>query len=393
MRLREAQSAKADYNIKAARLREIVAGVPRGKHTATDVEEARVNYLLLNMELKTGAIIENYARSRIRVQGDPRSQVVELWLNYQLKAESYYDMHQALKDRYIMGLGVIGVGVQPETDKLVWYRIDPLHYWWDFNSGVFAPRWVARQFRARTGESYIEYWDSDTHIIFDGDLQPRLLEPNPIGMIPYIHLVGFSVPGIHYPVGDAELTYPQQVLLQETRRAILDHARRGAGMMLVDETKVPEEELYKLEEPGEPYIRVRDLNAIQPVPTPPINPEWLQIETIAKSDLDAQSGISEYLRGNMPIANNLQFATQVLAALGAQNLRIRIDWAPVKDMLARLARASIRWAHYNRYTAELGDILLSLGEVDPTGLQVSVDDDAANLVAEAGLAQAPDPRR
>lgn len=385
-RIAEAQRLKADWNRKAQRLYEIVMDLDPGQHTRVDVEETAVNYLLLNCELKTGALLRNYRGARLVVR--PRADDVQLWLNEQLKPGTHRDMHLALKDRYITGLGVLGVGIDPYTGELTWYRVNPIQFWWDIPSGFHHMRWCARYFWAPRG-GYYEYWDYDTHAILDQERRVVEYEPNPLERLPFACLVGLSAPNIHFPIGDVELTYPQQTLLREVRRAILDHARRGAGLMLVDETAIPEEELYKLAEPGEPYIRVRQLNSVQPVPTPPINAEWLQIETVAKSDLDAQSGVSEYLRGSMPVANNLQFATQVLAALGAQNLRIEIDWQPVKDAMVHLADTTLRWAKHNKVHARIGDISIRLDTIQPDTLTVMVQEDATSLVQEAGLAQLP----
>lgn len=382
-RIAEAQAQKADWNRKAQRLYEIVMDLDPGQHTRVDVEETATNYLLLNCELKTGALLRNYRRARLVVR---ERDDLALWLNEQLKPNTHHDVHLALKDRYITGLGVLAVGIDPYSDELVWYRVNPIHFWWDIQSGLYHMRWCARYFWSPRG-GYYEYWDYDTHAILDSERRVVLHEPNPLERLPFVPLVGLSVPNIYYPIGDAELTYPQQMLLREVRRAILDHARRGAGLMLVDETAIPEEELYKLTEPGEPYIRVRQLNSIQPIPTPPINAEWLQMETVAKSDLDAQSGVSEYLRGSMPIANNLQFATQVLAALGAQNLRIEIDWQPVKDAMVQLAETTLRWAHHNGVRVQVGDISIRLDLLQPDTLTVLVEEDDTSLVQT--IAQLP----
>lgn len=386
-RLTEAQSLKRDWNIKAQRLYEIVADVDPGQHVRTEVEEITVNPLLLNCELKTGALTLNYRLARIQLQ--PRAEAVEIWLNQHLKPRTHRDIHTALKDRYITGLGIIAVGNDPYTGELTWYRVNPIHFYWDVPAGLNDSLWAARVFWTPQG-SFYEYWDPDEHVILNDQYELVHREKNPLGTHPFVPIVAHSVPNIHFPIGDAELTYPQQVLLREVRRAILDHARRGAGMLLVEENAVPPEELRKLYEPGEPYLLVTETGKVQPLPTPPINPEWLQLEAVAKSDLDAQSGVSEYLRGSIPVANNLQFATQVLAALGAQNLRMQIDWLPVKDAIARLTEITLRWAQHNRTPVKINDISIQWDTIPLENLTILVtEDDTATLVEQVGLNQTP----
>lgn len=383
-RLQDAQERKSAWNQKAQRLYELVADVDPGQHTRTEVEEISVNPLLLNCELKTGALLRNYRLARMDLR--PRVEDVELWLNEQVKPSANRDMHAVLKDRYITGLGVIAVGNDPHTDELTWYRVNPIHCYWDLEAGLENTPWMARVLFTPRGKFY-EYWDPEHQVVLNEEREVVHTQEHPLGRPPFVPIVAHRVPNIAFPIGDAELTYPQQVLLREVRRAILDHARRGAGLMLVNETAVPEEELYKLAEPGEPYIRVRELNSIQPIPTPPINAEWLQIETVAKNDLDAQSGVSEYLRGSMPVANNLQFATQVLAALGAQNLRLEIDWQPIKDTMVALTEITLRWAKANRLRVQHNDISIRLDTIQPESLTIVVQEDDTTLIQQVGLNQ------
>ncbi|OYT68804.1 MAG: hypothetical protein CFK49_11900, partial [Armatimonadetes bacterium JP3_11] len=126
-------------------------------------------------------------------------------------------------------------------------------------------------------------------------------------------------------------------------------------------------------------------NAIRPLPSPPVNAEWLQLEAIAKNDLDAQSGVSEYLRGSMPVANNIKFATQVLAALGAQNLRIQADWTPLKELIEWAAVAWARWAHLNEERRQIGDLIVDMREVDVKAISAVLSEDDVPLVGQIGI--------
>lgn len=389
-RYQQARDHKRDWNRKAQRLYELAMGLEPGQQVRIEVEEASTNYILLNLSLKVASLINSYRSAQIHFVGDDRAPLLSLWFNEYVKNEAVYEVEDILKDRFVTGLGIMGF-VSDERVRIA--RIDPLTVYWSPHS-LRRPSYVIRTVYQENGEKTLyEYWDKNMHIFFDED-SIISESPNPLGYIPYRFLLGFSLPNTDWPVGDVELVYPQHILLNEVRRNILEHARRGAGFFEVAEAEVDPTELSKLEEPGEPVIRTRSGNAIRPLPTPPLNGEWLQLEMIAKNDLDAQSGVSEYLRGSMPIANNIQFATQVLAALGAQNLRIRADWVPIQEALEWAALTWLRWAAYNGETRKLGDISIELAAIDTKQIGVRSEGGfeavsqigiSPEMVAQAGL--------
>jgi hypothetical protein len=333
---------KADWNRKSTRLYEIVMDVDRGKHTSTTIEESAPNYLLVNLELKAKAVLYTYQRMSITTLPE-QPKVVE-WLN-RIKEDALLDLEWVIKDRYITGLGVIGVGQDKRLDRFSIYRVNPLHFYWDPEAGLPYTEWVAR--RVRVGESYYyEYWTRDMRVLLDSEYNLVRADNNIIGTIPYAPILGYHVPNIAYPKGDVELSYPQQELLREVRRTILDHARRGAGLMLIQNNAIPDEELWKLTEPGEQWIRVNDTTGVVPIPTPPLNPEWLQVEATARGDIEAQSGVSEFLLGSTPIIGRAKFASEILAAMGLQNLRVGIEWMGVERAILEAFDTIYKWAYF-----------------------------------------------
>lgn len=378
-RLADARSYKADWNTKAQRLTEIALGVPRGQLVRTDVEEAHTNYLLVNLTLKVASLVSAWRRARVRIYGVPA--VYSQWYNEIIKDSAVADVEDALKDRFITGLGVLALG--SEGGRTYLYRVDPLDVWWSPRSGLRHPLWVIRRYWVGDVEFY-EYWDRDTHAVWSED-RVVFINPNLLGFIPVRFIPGFSVPRVDFPVGDIELAYPQQLILNEIRRTLLDQARRGVGFYEVAEADADPLELEKLREPGEIVIRTRTGQSIRPLPTPPVNAEWLQLEAIAKNDLDAQTGVSEYLRGSVPIANNLKFATQVLAAIGAQNLRIEADWTPLKEALEWAAIGWLRWANLNGERKEVGDLIADAGALDISGVSAVVEEEDVGLVKAIGI--------
>jgi hypothetical protein len=114
-------------------------------------------------------------------------------------------------------------------------------------------------------------------------------------------------------------------------------ARRGAGFFAVKQNSIDESELLRLQNPDEVYVVVKEQDAIVPIPTPAPNPEWQALETLAKQDMDALLGISEYVRGVLP-TGRAKFATEVVAAVAGQTVRIQAEWYNTKVALERLAR-------------------------------------------------------
>lgn len=382
-RLADARAYKADWNQKAERLTEITLGLDPGQRVRKSVEEAGTNYLLVNLTLKVASLVGAYRAAKVKIYGAPEQ--VAYWFNDFVKDAALYDVEDMLKDRFITGLGVMAIG--SENGKAFLYRVDPLHVWWSPRFGLRTPAWVIRRFYEGDMEFY-EYWDAQYHAVWTEERSKEQLlfcNPNPLGFIPVRFVPNFQVPRVDFPVGDVELAYPQQRLINEIRRSLLEQARRGQGFYEVAETDVEPYELEKLNEPGEPFIRTRTGNAIKPLPSPPVNAEWLQLEAIAKNDLDAQSGVSEYLRGSMPVANNIKFATQVLAALGAQNLRIQADWTPLKELIEWAAVAWARWAAYNGESRKIGDLIVDMREVDVKAISAVLSEDDVPLVSGIGI--------
>ncbi len=301
-KLRDARQFKSEWNQKAQRLYEVSCGVDPGTHVRRDFEEARTNYLLVNVHLKTAALIGQYRASRVRFRNVPHG--IEDYFNDFILPNAVHDIEDLLKDRFITGLGTLAVG--SESGRAFLYRIDPLDIWWDPNTSLRRPAWVVRRLWLGDQPVY-EYWDAEVHAFFTPE-EVIHEELNPLHFIPIKMVPNLMVPRIAFPISDIELAYPQQCILNEVRRTLLEHARRGAGFFEARESDADPSEVNKLEEGGSPIVYTRSGNAINPKPSPPINPEWFQLEALMKADLDAQQGVSEYLRGAMPVANNIRFA-------------------------------------------------------------------------------------
>ncbi|GIV18834.1 MAG: hypothetical protein KatS3mg023_0585 [Armatimonadota bacterium] len=379
--LQQAKEHQRLWRQKIQRLREILAGVPRGQQLSLSVEETQTNYALLNVTLKAFALTRNIRGTRVIFHNAPRE--IEYWFNDDVKGVAVQDFQDMLKDRFGCGMGVLGIG--SDGGSFIQY-IDPLDVWWDPDFGYRSPSWVIRRIR-RARRVVYEYWDTNTHAFFNESEGVLHEEENPLRIIPIRFLENiYSVPGIDFPRSDTEQVIAPQNLISEALRSLIDQARRGVGFFEYQISAVDPLEIEKLKEPGEQFVGTETGNAITPKITPPPSPEWLNIITIAKNDIDALSGVSEYLRGAMPVANNLKFATQVLAVIGSQNMRIDADWVPVKELLEWAAYVWLSVAHVNRERHRVNDIVIDASTIDISQVSVKCEEDEnAFSVSSVGI--------
>ena len=320
--------------LKCRRLREIVGNLPANQIITTSIPEGHSNMLLINITIKAYAMMQ-LIRGTVIDFGDD----TEL---FQPKFSEFLSANElALRDAVIQRL-VVGIGaVCVVGDKQHGWRlqsISPTDLWWDCTTGdVMQPKWVAREYRDGDGTRYREVWYADVYHRYKVDSTDVETFTNPYGVIPIVLFPAHHIPDTVYPIGDVELACPQQFILDEIRRTYLNMARRGAGFYAVKRSSIDESELSRLQNPEEVYILVNEQDAILPIPTPAPNPEWQALEALAKQDMDALLGVSEYVRGVLP-TGRAKFATEVVAAVAGQTVRIQAEWYNTKIALERLAK-------------------------------------------------------
>jgi len=319
--------------LKCRRLREIVGNLPSNQIITTSIPEGHSNMLLINITIKAYAMMQ-LIRGTVIDFGDD----TEL---FQPKFSEFLSANElALRDAILQRL-VVGIGaVCVVGDKQHGWRlqsISPTDLWWDCTTGdVMQPKWIARGYRDSDGNDYREVWYADVYHRYKVGSTDVETHTNPYGVIPIVLLPAHHIPDTVYPIGDVELACPQQFILDEIRRTYLNMARRGAGFFAVKRSSIDESELSRLQNPDEVYILVNEQDAIMPIPTPAPNPEWQALETLAKQDMDALMGISEYVRGVLP-TGRAKYATEVVAAVAGQTVRIQAEWYNTKVALERLA--------------------------------------------------------
>ena len=319
--------------LKCRRLREIVGNLPSNQIITTSIPEGHSNLLLINITIKAHAMMQLLRGTVIDFGVDNELFQTE-FSNF--LAANELALRDAILQRLVVGIGAVCV----VGDKQHGWRlqsISPTDLWWDCTTGdVMQPKWIARGYRDSNGNDYREVWYADVFHRYKVGSADVETFTNPYGVIPIVLFPANYIPDTVYPIGDVELACPQQFILDEIRRTYLNMARRGAGFFSVKRSSIDESELSRLQNPDEVYILVNEQDAIMPIPTPAPNPEWQALETLAKQDMDALMGISEYVRGVLP-TGRAKFATEVVAAVAGQTVRIQAEWYNTKVALERLA--------------------------------------------------------
>lgn len=345
--------------MKCKRLRELVSNLAANQVISTSVPEGHSNILMVNVQIKAYAMLQLVRGTLVDFGGN-----VELQREFaQFLAKNEVVLREAILQRLVVGLGAVCI-VGDNANGWHLQSVSPNDLWWDCQRGnVIQPEWVAREYRDTQGVRYRELWEREKRYVQrvgDTDVDEQ---PNPIGEIPIVLLAGFYVPDTIYPLGDVELAYPQQAILDEIRRALLNMARRGAGFFSVKRGSIDETELVRLTNTEEVYVLVNEQDAIVPVNTPLPNSEWQALETLAKQDMDSLMGIGEYIRGVLP-TGRAKFATEVVAAVAGQTVRIQSEWYNTKLAIERLARVYYKLKYGNQF----GDITPRVIEDDVSGM-------------------------
>jgi hypothetical protein len=320
--------------LKCKRLREIVSNLPSHQIITTSIPEGHSNLLLINITIKAYAMMQ-LLRGTVIDFGNDNEPFQKQFTEF--LAENELALRDAILQRLVVGLGAVCVVGDTQNGWRL-QSISPNDLWWDCTTGdVMQPKWIARAYRDNNGTEYREVWYADVYHRYQVGSANVETFHNPYGVIPIVLFPAHYIPDTVYPIGDVELACPQQFILDEIRRTFLNMARRGAGFFAVKQNSIDESELLRLQNPDEVYVVVKEQDAIVPIPTPAPNPEWQALETLAKQDMDALLGISEYVRGVLP-TGRAKFATEVVAAVAGQTVRIQAEWYNTKVALERLAR-------------------------------------------------------
>lgn len=330
--LHEYNKQLKDWHDKLKRLRHRVCKVPRESRFRSEFEEASTATLLVALQLKAH-VLTQLALSRAPVLADPErhSEFIKFIQQHLIQ------LRDALYDRHSVGLGVLQLYVDDDGSPAL-RSVAPEHILFDARRGFRDVDRLFRRVLTDDNSELYEYYDATSHIMLNEkrvvDAQPNLLSDVPFYLLPCV-LPGHGI----YPISDGELALPQQQLLDEVRRTLLDSARRGKPIIEYRVGDIEEAELSALESGERVVIGTSTGQSIRPVAMPVSTAEWSALEQLARQDMDSLLGISDILRSSLASTNEPAriTATQALAELALQNARLAADSIELEVALRRIA--------------------------------------------------------
>ena len=328
-KLNEARSELEGWHERNRRLLHRVAKVPLGNRYRTEFEEASTATLLVTLQLKAHVMV-NVALSRLPVLEDA---------NRQARLREFLTGHaveirDALFERHLLGLGVLQLYSDDGEAGLRHVALE--HLYLSPREGFRCPSWVIRKVLSADGERW-EYFDRGMHVIFGAD-EVETVQPNLLGEIPF-YLIPNVLAGSLYPMGDGEIALPQQQLVDEVRRTLLNAARRNQPLMEYRVGDIEEAELEAVESGERLLIGTASGQSLRAVSLPFAASEWTALEQLARQDMDALLGVSDILRSTLTsaeMAAGRMTATQALAEMALQNARLAADSLEVEMALRRV---------------------------------------------------------
>jgi nucleotide-binding universal stress UspA family protein len=336
-RLHDYRKQLADWHDKLKRLRHRVCKVPRESRFRSEFEEASTATLLVSLQLKAHVMV-NVALQRV-----PRLFDFERYARLSaFFADNIIALRDAIYDRHSVGLGVLQLYVDDDGNPAL-RSVSPEDVYYDPRRGFRNPHAVFRRFAVDDDSKYdskevYEFYDPFSHVLFN-DKEVIDVQPNLLGHVPF-YLLPCILPGRDiYPIADGELALPQQQLLDEIRRTLLDSARRGKPVTEYRVGDIEEAELQALESGERVVIGTSTGQSLRVVAMPVSTSEWSALEQLARQDMDSLLGISDILRSTLTSSemSARMTATQALAELALQNARLAADSIELEAALRRIA--------------------------------------------------------
>ena len=208
---------------------------------------------------------------------------------------------------------------------------------------------------------------SNTVCVFANGGEDFLVEPqeNPMPFAhPFVMLRNYDVPEQFYPMGELEALEPLQHELNKTRSATMNDRKQYRRKYLYRRSAFGRDGVRALTSdkdnelvPVEGTVPFQD--AVAPMPTSTLPPEFYQQSEPIEADINHITGLSEYQRGGLPEIRRT--ATEASIIQDAAN-----------------ARAADKLATVERHMAEVGRKLIQVMQAFQT------EDDVARITAKNG---------
>ena len=188
----------------------------------------------------------------------------------------------------------------------------------------------------------IEFYDirRKTYCVFvEGQTEGFLIAPEKMPYAfghPFLMLRNYEVADEFYPMGELEEVEALQLELNETRTQMMNHRKRFARKYLYLESSFDQTGLAALESDEDntmvPVNAGEDITrSIMPMPSVGTPPDFYNQSELIQSDMDKVSGVSDYMRGNMPEIRRT--ATEAAMVQDAQNSRSAEKLARIEKFL------------------------------------------------------------
>jgi hypothetical protein len=183
-----------------------------------------------------------------------------------------------------------------------------------------------------------------------------------------------DVPDEFYPMGELEAIEPLQRELNETRSQMMNHRKRFSRKYLFKESAFDSQgrSLLSSEEDNVmiPVMSDEHLqNVIQPLPAVITPPEFYNQSNLISNDIETISGVSEYMRGQLPTMRRT--ATEASMIADAANSRSADKLAIIEGAISRVAERMVQLAQQFMDTEQVARVMGKNG--DPVWVTFDTD--------------------
>ena len=220
---------------------------------------------------------------------------------------------------------------------------------------------------------YVEVWEfydlrKRTLSVFTEGGERFLISPRAMPYAfghPFVMIRNHDVPDEFYPIGELEAIEPLQRELNETRTQMMNHRKRFARKYLYKESAFDAQGRNLLTSEADnvmvPVQSDENLNnVIAPLPAVITPPEFYNQSNLISNDIETISGVSEYMRGQMPEMKRT--ATEASIIADAANSRAADKLAIVEAAIAQVASRLVQLAQQFMDSEQVARVVGKNGE-------------------------------
>lgn len=222
-------------------------------------------------------------------------------------------------------------------------------------------------------EQYVEVWEfydlrKRTISVFADGGDTFLIAPREMPYAfghPFVMIRNYDVPDFFYPMGELEAIEPLQRELNETRSQMMNHRKRFSRKYLFKESAFDSTGRGLLHSDEDnvmvPVMSDEPLqNVMAPVPAVITPPEFYNQSQLISTDIETVSGVSEYMRGQMPEMRRT--ATEASIIADAANARAADKLATIELTISAVAARMVQLAQQFMESEQVARVVGKNGE-------------------------------